>query len=313
MISEANFMGYGRTNAVLQLKNELENKGAEVYLNSNFKNADIIHAHTPLYYTLFALKKFRNKRLVATIHSLPTSYKEYFKSKIISEISWKYYQKIYRKFDKVIAPTKFVQKIIAERGINSEVISNGIDLRKFKKSRNAARKFREKFNLENFVFSAGRWQDPRKDNKTILAIAKEFPEMNFVHAGNVLKPKIKNVKNLKFLGLLKRKEMVGAYSSSKFLIHPSKFETEGLVILEAMACKNPIIARNLETYKGLLNSKNSFLCDNFWDFRKAVKILNENPKLRKRMGKNAYKAAKEKDIKKTSARYIEIYEELAGN
>ena len=58
--------------------------------------------------------------------------------------------------------------------------------------------------------------------------------------------KYKNLKNIKFLGLLKRKKLMKYYESSKNIIFPSKLETWGLPISEAKIFGKNILLADLE-------------------------------------------------------------------
>ena len=53
------------------------------------------------------------------------------------------------------------------------------------------------------------------------------------------------------LGFLDDKELVDLYSESHLLVHPSKSDMFGLVILEALACNTPVITTNISAHKAL--------------------------------------------------------------
>jgi glycosyltransferase involved in cell wall biosynthesis len=101
-----------------------------------------------------------------------------------------------------------------------------------------------------------------------------------------------------FPGELKGKKLVDLYNQSKILVLPSISEAEsfGMVLIEAMACKKPVIGSNIggmpyvidEGINGLLvPPRNTEALTNA-----IVKIL-KNPKLAKQMGENGYKKVKE--------------------
>ena len=69
--------------------------------------------------------------------------------------------------------------------------------------------------------------------------------------------KYKDLKNIKFLGLLKRKELMKYYESSENIIFPSKLETWGLPISEAKIFGKNILLADLEyAHETLGNYKN---------------------------------------------------------
>lgn len=68
------------------------------------------------------------------------------------------------------------------------------------------------------------------------------------------------------------------FSKAKILIHPSFVEGQGIVLLEALASKTPVVAYNLPPYKNILiNGKNSLLAD-IWNTEQlatsCIEILN---------------------------------------
>jgi len=53
------------------------------------------------------------------------------------------------------------------------------------------------------------------------------------------------------LGFLDDKELVNLYSESHLLVHPSKSDMFGLVILEALACNTPVITTSISAHRAL--------------------------------------------------------------
>jgi len=322
-ISELEVIGYGRTYAVHRLQEKLQEKGITVTRNNDFKNADIIHAHSPLHIAHYVVNKYKNKKVVGTIHSCPDGYdNSYSKTIDITVPAWKFYKNFYSKFDKLIAPTEFVEKAMAKNGFeNITVISSGVDLDTMRPNKNLADKFKGKTGLKNFIFLTGRIDDCRKNIITGIEAAKEL-DYEFAHAGDILPlfpasyikkyiRKITAPENFHFLGYLTQEEMIGAYNSAKVFLQCSSFETEGLVVLEALGCGSTILAKRLPVYKGLLEDKeNCLFYRNSSELKEKLVELMETPKLRKKLSQNGLESAKKRDISKTTDRYIKIYEDL---
>jgi len=53
------------------------------------------------------------------------------------------------------------------------------------------------------------------------------------------------------LGFVSDEELVDAYSSSHALVYPSRSDTFGLVILEALACNTPVVTTSIEPHRAL--------------------------------------------------------------
>lgn len=319
-INEMDNIRYGKTISVNRLIEKLREKGIEVFYNSNFDECDIIHAHTPFALTIYALKKYKDKPKIATIHSNPSGYRSFIPLKMVESMGWNYFRKVYSNFDCIISPTEYLKEVLIRHNIrNVEVISNGIDLKKFRRNREKGEEFKEKYNLDEFILSIGRINDPRKNFNTIKYVAKNI-DFEFVHIGDYIPPisginKMLGIRrfpeNLHVLGYLGNEEIIGALSSSIIFIHPSFFETEGLSILEALSCETPVVARNLPVYENLLvNGFNSFLCNNREEFLDAISSLLKNEKLRRKFARRGREIVKSRDINKVVEKHILLYERI---
>jgi len=132
-----------------------------------------------------------------------------------------------------------------------------------------------------------------------------------------------NLKNVHFLGYMgdeKKKEFEEFYYRADVFVVPSVWdEPLGLVILEAMATKTPVIA----TRKGgipliVKDGVNGLLIRprNSKQIIHACNHLLENDKLRKRLGENARKTVEERFTWRTiGQKYIRIYQQsyINGN
>lgn len=126
------------------------------------------------------------------------------------------------------------------------------------------------------------------------------------------KLKLKNVHFLGYMGDAKKKEFEEFYYRADVFVAPSVWdEPLGLVILEAMTCKTPVIA----TRKGgiplaVKNGVNGILirARNSNQIAEACNKLLADKKLRKKMGEAARKTVEEKFTwKKTAKKYTNIY------
>lgn len=106
--------------------------------------------------------------------------------------------------------------------------------------------------------------------------------------------KYKNLKNVKFLGLLKRNELMKYYKISENIIFPSKLETWGLPISEAKVFGKNILLADLEyAHETLGNYENVmfFEPDEAKELAKKMEILinGKNIKFDGNIGKNIEK------------------------
>lgn len=99
--------------------------------------------------------------------------------------------------------------------------------------------------------------------------------------------------NFKFLGAIPRNKLLGYIKKSNLVISLSNYasETFGIIILEAMMLKKPIILFNRPMLKTILN-KNEALIINFQNAsNKIIELINNNHYMQK-IAKNGYKRYK---------------------
>jgi len=134
----------------------------------------------------------------------------------------------------------------------------------------------------------------------------------------VYKLRLQNVHFLGYMGDEKKKELEEFYYRADVFVAPSVWdEPLGLVILEAMVCKTPVIA----TRKGgiplaVKNGLNGFLIRprNTRQIAEACNKLLENDELRKKMGETARKTVEQRFTwKKITRKYIRIYRKAYTN
>jgi len=98
-----------------------------------------------------------------------------------------------------------------------------------------------------------------------------------------LKNKIKKNKlenNIVFLGFLTKKEKFTALKEGKIFVFPSKSESWGIAIMEALACGLPVIVYNLPFYKEIYNDiLYEVELNNVEEFAKKLIKLLENPSI----------------------------------
>lgn len=116
-----------------------------------------------------------------------------------------------------------------------------------------------------------------------------------------------------FTGPVSKERLIQMYLASDLYIMLSKFDTFGMVVLEAMAAGLPvIISGNVGAKDIVQEGKNGFIIDEISDHASiAAKInllLDEN--VRRRMSAAAYQTAAENTWDKVAAKYQEIYKNI---
>ena len=284
---------------------------------------DILHINTYFPKSYFFAKKAKKegKKIVYHAHSTEEDYKDGFiLAKQTSKLFKKWITKCYKLGDIIVTPTEYSKKLLeGYEGLEDKKIiniSNGVDLSFFKRDKKQGEWFREKYGYnknDKVIFGIGLYIE-RKGIVDFVNLAKIFPEYKFIWFGySPLKAATKNVRkavntkldNLTFAGYVEPKVINAAMSGGNLFIFTTKEETEGIPIIEALACKCPSIIRDIPVFDYLTDGKNVYKAKAIEDFKKKIKLFFDG-KL-KDVTENGYKIAKEKDIKLVGKKLKEVY------
>jgi len=113
-----------------------------------------------------------------------------------------------------------------------------------------------------------------------------------------------------FTGMLSREKLIRLYIASDMYIMLSKFDTFGMVVLEAMAAGLPvIISSNVGAKDIVQEGENGFIISDTSDAdyiaSKIGLLLNEN--IRNSMARRAFDTAAQNTWSQVAAKYSEIY------
>jgi len=125
-----------------------------------------------------------------------------------------------------------------------------------------------------------------------------------------LKSLAENLDNITFIRKLSQDEIPSYYSAADIGVWPFRAT---ITMIEAMACKLPIVIPNLNVVNHLIENNNglNFEANNQQDFENAIEKLIKDKKLRKQMGKNSEEIVIKKfDYKIIAKILIEIYQDL---
>lgn len=256
---------------VLPLKNSLDL--LSIYKLSKIireRKIDIIHLHGGIDYWLGILaRKFAKVgKLVITRHiQNPLGNSNIHK-------------KLYRNIDRYIAVSKEVKKmLITTNGIPSDkidVIYNGIDINKYKYCIDNGIKLKRKFNLNNqdlVICVIGRLCE-EKNQEIMIKVARKLNSISNIKflivgednsAQKSYKKKLE--KEISYYNLGSNiiltgfyKDVTNIFGISDIIVIPSKKEAFGMVAIEAMAMKKPVIASNVGGLKEIIDDQiNGFL------------------------------------------------------
>lgn len=294
------------------------------YTRNEKDDYDIIHINFYGLKSYFMAKKAKkkNKKVIYHAHSTEEDFRNSFKfSNQLAPIFKWWICKCYKLGDHIITPTPYSKKLLEGYGLkNISAISNGIDTNFFKKDELLGEQFRKKYNFketDKVVMGIGLYLE-RKGILDFVELAKRLPQYKFIWFGytdlklvpkKIRKAVTTNLPNLIFAGYVEPEMIKGALSGADLYIFPTLEETEGIPIMEACACKQKALIRDIPVFEGWLNdSKNVYKAKDIDEFEiKIKKILNnELPDLTE----EAYKVALGRDVKKVGTELIKVYEDV---
>ncbi|WP_162012091.1 glycosyltransferase family 4 protein [Streptococcus sp. S784/96/1] len=239
---------------------------------NQFVQADITHYHTidPLFYLSTFFKK-RVGRRVGYVHFLPETLEGSLKMpRLFQKVLGKYVTSFYNRMDHlVVVNPSFIDDLVAF-GIARDKISyipNFVNKEKWYPSTLEKRQItRKEFGITDadfVVLGAGQVQK-RKGIDDFVTLAEKLPHITFIWAGGFsfggitdgyehYKTIMENPpKNLIFTGIVEADKMRDLYAATDLFLLPSYNELFPMTILEAASCGAPIMLRDLELYKVIL-------------------------------------------------------------
>ncbi len=206
------------------------------------------------------------------------------------------------------------------------LIENAIDFDKFKNSEQYRKQTRKEYNIaenEIVIGVVGRLseqKDPMTSLKTFELLSKKYKNLKLMYVGDGdLEQEIKQYAMQK--RLLDKIIITGWVNNvEKYIpafdiaILPSKWEGFGLVIVEYMACKKPIVASRIGGIADIIKSEqNGFLATigNAEEFAKYIEKYIENKELVEKIIENNYNYAIENfDIKRLVQEHEELFKQI---
>lgn len=198
-------------------------------------NPDFVHVATEGPLGLAARRWLSRKRVPFT-SAVHTKFPEYFNLYLGTPVTWGYR---YLRWFHAAATTTLVQSTgqmheLAAHGLqNLHVVGGGVDINRFKPGPRTAS------NLPKLLF-VGRVS---REKNIEDFIELEVPsEKTVVGDGPHLNQLRREYPNVRFVGYKQGDELVQTYVEADCLVFPSRTDTFGLVMAEAMACGTPVAA-----------------------------------------------------------------------
>ncbi len=285
---------------------------------------DLAHVNTIFLKSYRIVKRCRRKGIPVIVHGHSTleDFRNSFKGYKLMSV-WFNHQllKVYRHADLIITPTTYSKMLIDNYHLGVKVIpiSNGIDLQEYAYDEKKVQAFKDYFHLTNekVVIGIG-LLFARKGIHDFFEIARKNPEITFIWFGHLapslvsdaIKKAIKNrPSNALMPGYIDNDIIKGAYHYAECLMFTSYEETEGIVVLEALASGCPVLCRDIGVYADWLqDGRDCFKAKDNDEFTDKLKfIMNNNTKA---VTKAGYALAEERSLEKVGNQLKDAYTSL---
>ncbi|MDR0478374.1 MAG: glycosyltransferase [Burkholderiaceae bacterium] len=302
--------------------------------------ADLIHIQTPFAAHSAGIAAARRYRLpvIATYHTL---FEEYFQlyAKWLPAAPLRAFVRAFARYPcnqltTTIVPSQAMQQRLRGYAIRAplRVLPTGVPLGQFAiVDRPAQRaRFRTRYGIpfdQPVALFVGRVAHEKNIGLLIEALAvarRTCPDLLLLVAGEG--PALADLRrqaerlgqsaHVRFLGYFDReRELPDCYAAADLFAFASHTETQGLVLIEAMAAGLPLVALAEMGTRDLLVSRRGALVPsaNVADFAAALVQLASDPALRERLGREARELAQEWSNDTLTARLAALYRELIAN
>ena len=268
---------------------------------------DVLHIHTPFvaHYAGLQLAKALNIPVLETYHTFFEDYLHHYLP-IIPQFMARGLARMISKsqcnqIDALVSPSQPMLDVLRTYGVHtpSEVIATGLQSNSFAPADGAA--FRAKHGIpaqRPMLLYVGRVAHEKNISfllEVVRILADEVPDILLLITGEgpaeaSLKQQVHHLgiqKYVQFLGYLDRNtELNACYQSADIFVFASKSETQGLVLLEAMAQATPVVAiAELGTASVLVEDQGARIAqENELDFVEKIQGLLINPQQREALG-----------------------------
>ncbi|MFA6061105.1 MAG: glycosyltransferase [Gallionella sp.] len=291
---------------------------------------DLIHIQTPFvaHYLGVRLARLLGIPCVETYHTFFEEYLYHYiplvPRKLMRLAARRFSRHQGNNLDGMVVPSHPMHKILKDYGITTptEVIPTGIETARFASGNRAA--FRDKQGIAQdrpVLLFLGRVAHEKNIGfllKAVACVKKEIADVLFVIAGEgpartALEQESKSLglsDNVQFIGYLDRdSELNDCYRAADIFIFASRTETQGLVLLEAMAQGTPVVSTaELGTLDVLKNGAGVWIAkEELVDFSEKIIRMLTDSEARNSLGAVGREYAHEWSASRQAERMTEFY------
>lgn len=297
-------------------------KSAGVHVTTDPRESfDVLHLHSVGPASLYLAERYNGRRpIVIHSHTTAEDFANSFRmSDHIAPYLGRYLRFFYAKADMLIAPSAYARDVLQRYELDRpiEVVSNGVDVRRFAPNRRKRLIGRARYGLEGVVpFSVG-LVFLRKGVDVFCEVARLAPEYTLAWFGRIHKAvKLDTLRviesapeNVLFTGYVE--DVVEAYASGDVFFFPSSVENEGIAVLEAAACGKPLVLRDADCFAGRFqHGVNCLKGNTAEEFAELIRQVGEDPDLAARLSQGSLELARAHALELIGQRLRSIYTQL---
>jgi glycosyltransferase involved in cell wall biosynthesis len=119
-----------------------------------------------------------------------------------------------------------------------------------------------------------------------------------------------DLRDVEFRGFVPEEEMNAFYNRLDIFAFPSDYEGFGLPLLEAMACRVPVVATNLSSHPEIVGDAGLLVEPDARSLAHALARLVEDPKLRRKLAERGYRRSQQFSWERCAEETTAVYEKV---
>lgn len=197
--------------------------------------------------------------------SYHTKFPEFLKTiyHIPMPITWAYLRWFHKHSGKLLVNTRSMKKVLDEKGFTGPMVTwtRGVDREKLKQTK------RYDYGKRPIVLYVGRVS--KEKNLDALCVMQDTYDIEIVGDGPYRKKLEEKYPKVKFLGYQQDSELANSYARADVFCFPSKSDTFGIVMIEAMSLGTPVAAYPVDGPLDVIDEYTGYMHENL---HKAIMV-----------------------------------------